>query len=57
MCGQLGAPSAALYGKTFGTFWTGSWAGPKAGLDVMEKTRISPCRSNPKPLTLLTEVI
>jgi hypothetical protein len=36
-----------------GAHWTGGWVGPRAGLDVLEKTEVSrPCPdSNPGPFT------
>ena len=41
LSGQRHAPAALLQGNNPGTQWTGGWAVPKAGLDNVEKVRIS----------------
>jgi len=35
------APSALAPGKNSDTYWTGGWVGLRAGLDVLEKRKIS----------------
>jgi hypothetical protein len=48
--GRLQAPTPLPSEKTAtGTHWIGDWLGPRAGLDAVEKRKIScPCRdSNP----------
>jgi len=38
---QLHAPAVSLPGIIASTFIIGSWLGPRAGLDVLEKTEVS----------------
>jgi hypothetical protein len=48
--GQLHVPAALPPGKDPGTYWIGSWVGPRAGLDTetAKKSNLYPCReSNP----------
>jgi hypothetical protein len=45
---QLHAPAALTRKRAPGTHWIGGSVGPRAGLDVMEKRKILPCRdANP----------
>ena len=41
MSGQLDGPVAVSSGQNTGTNWTGGCVDPRAGLDVLEKIKIS----------------
>jgi hypothetical protein len=50
MSGYLHAPIALPPGKAPSAYKLGSWVGPKAGLDAVEKKNFQPRReSNPRP--------
>jgi hypothetical protein len=50
--------AACPRGRNPGTHWIGGWVDPRAGLEVVSKRKILPCReSNPSSPTLILSLI
>jgi hypothetical protein len=56
--GQLDASAVFTSGETaHGTHWIGGWVGPRAGLDIMEKGKISFSYQESNPYSLVVQPV